>query len=168
MCRENGDRIRKSTFKLPYFFFLILFCCTCVGAGSEWVLEDTIYLKNIHLPRLQIDPNFDLSYFSSQSFLSKKQRLQSNFMKAISSEELDSRSQARSSDHHYNGVSDNNLVKTGLLTVPSFSTLQTLRKSITESGNTCPLTQKHLVQLDWVSKEDGAHILTIAVGSKVL
>lgn len=55
----------------------------------------------------------------------------------------------------------------GLLTVPSFSTLQTLRKSITESGNTCPLTQKHLVQLDWVSKEDGSHILTIAVGSKV-
>lgn len=51
--------------------------------------------------------------------------------------------------------------------MPSFSTLQTLRKSITESGNTCPLTQKHLVQLDWVSKEDGSHILTIAVGSKV-
>lgn len=55
----------------------------------------------------------------------------------------------------------------GLLAVPSFSTLQTLRKSIIESGNTCPLTQKHLVQLDWVSKEDGAHILTVAVGSRV-
>ena len=55
----------------------------------------------------------------------------------------------------------------GLLAVPSFSTLQSLRKSIIERGNTCPLTQKHLVQLDWVSKEDGSHILTVAVGSKV-
>jgi hypothetical protein len=54
-----------------------------------------------------------------------------------------------------------------LLAVPSFSTLQSLRKSIIECGNTCPLTQKHLVQLDWVSKEDGSHILTVAVGSKV-
>ncbi|XP_065223519.1 dmX-like protein 2 isoform X2 [Planococcus citri] len=146
---------------------VVIYECESTG-GSEWVLEDTIYLKNIHLPRLQIDPSLDLSYFNSHSFLSKKQRLQSNFMKAISSEELDARSQVRNGDHHYNGVSDNNLVKTGLLTVPSFSTLQTLRKSITESGNTCPLTQKHLVQLDWVSKEDGAHILTIAVGSKIM
>lgn len=55
----------------------------------------------------------------------------------------------------------------GLLAVPSFSTLQSLRKSIIENGNTCPLTQKHIVQLDWVSKEDGSHILTVAVGSKV-
>ncbi|CAH1397585.1 unnamed protein product [Nezara viridula] len=56
----------------------------------------------------------------------------------------------------------------GLLAVPSFSTLQSLRKSIIENGNTCPLTQKHLVQLDWVSKEDGSHILTVGVGSKVM
>lgn len=83
--------------------------------GSEWVLEDTIYLKNIHLPRLQIDPSLDLSYFNSQSFLSKKQRLQSHFIKAISSEDLDSRSQGRNGDHHYNGVSDNNIVKTGTI-----------------------------------------------------
>jgi len=55
----------------------------------------------------------------------------------------------------------------GLLAVPSFSTLQSLRKSIIDHGNTCPLTQKHLVQLDWVSKEDGSHILTVGVGSKV-
>lgn len=55
-----------------------------------------------------------------------------------------------------------------MLAVPSFSTLQSLRKSIIENGNTCPLTQKHIVQLDWVSKEDGSHILTVAVGSKVI
>ena len=30
------------------------------------------------------------------------------------------------------------------------------------------LRQKHLVQLDWVSTEDGSHILTVAVGSKIM
>ena len=30
------------------------------------------------------------------------------------------------------------------------------------------IRQKHLVQLDWVSTEDGSHILTVAVGSKIL
>lgn len=57
---------------------------------------------------------------------------------------------------------------TSLVTIPSFSTLQSLRKSISEHGNTCPLSQKHLVQLDWISKEDGSHILTVAVGSKIM
>ncbi|XP_075227186.1 rabconnectin-3 alpha isoform X2 [Lycorma delicatula] len=181
--------------------------CESTG-GSEWVLEDTLYLKNIHLPRIQVDPSVDLSYLYDQTFLTKKQRLQTNFIKAISSEDLDSRSAHRNGEH--NGSSDNNLVKSGavfgstkntrelelvykddnfltvpqwhpmggqhlelpaekcLLAVPSFSTLQSLRRSITENGNTCPLTQKHLVQLDWVSKEDGSHILTVAVGSKVM
>lgn len=100
---------------------MFLFNCEliylCITIGSEWVLEDTIYLKNIHLPRLQIDPNLDLSYFNSQSFLTKKQRLQTSFMKAISSEDLDSRSQPRNGEHHYNGVSDNNLVKTGIINI---------------------------------------------------
>ena len=29
------------------------------------------------------------------------------------------------------------------------------------------LKQKHLVQMDWVSTEDGSHILTVGVGAKV-
>nr|XP_018898945.1 PREDICTED: dmX-like protein 2 isoform X2 [Bemisia tabaci] len=139
--------------------------CESTG-GSEWVLEDTIHLKNIHLPRMQVDPSLDLSYLYDSTFLSKKQKLQSSFIKAISSEELDSRTHTRNGDY----LGDNNLVKTGagLLAVPSFSTLQSLRKSIIDHGNTCPLTQKHLVQLDWVSKEDGSHILTVGVGSKIM
>lgn len=56
----------------------------------------------------------------------------------------------------------------GLLAVPSFGTLQSLRKSIIENGNTCPLTHKHLAQLDWVPKEDGSHILTVGKGSKIM
>ncbi|XP_054286224.1 dmX-like protein 2 isoform X3 [Macrosteles quadrilineatus] len=139
--------------------------CESTG-GSEWVLEDTLHLKNIHLPRIQVDPSVDLSYIYDHTLLSKKQRLQNNFIKAMSNEELDPR---RNGD--MNGLGEPaSLVKTGagLLAVPSFSTLQSLRKSIIENGNNCPLTQKHLVQLDWVSKEDGSHILTVAVGSKVM
>ena len=30
------------------------------------------------------------------------------------------------------------------------------------------LEQKHLVMLDWVSTEDGGHVLTVAVGARVL
>ncbi|XP_069696328.1 dmX-like protein 2 isoform X4 [Periplaneta americana] len=137
--------------------------CESTG-GSEWVLEDTIHLKNIHLPRIQVDPHLDLSYLYDSRFLQKKQRL-NHIMQTFSSEDVRSPlKNGEQNDHH------TNLHKTtgGLLAVPSFSTLQSLRKSIIECGNTCPLTQKHLVQLDWVSKEDGSHILTVGVGSKVM
>lgn len=130
--------------------------CESTG-GSEWILEDTIHLKNIHLPRIQVDQHLDLSYLYDSRFLQKKQRL-TQVLQTLSHEDV------RSPRNSENGDS----AKAGLLAVPSFSTLQSLRKSIIENGNTCPLTQKHLVQLDWVSKEDGSHILTVAVGSKVM
>ncbi|XP_050067707.1 dmX-like protein 2 isoform X2 [Anopheles maculipalpis] len=136
--------------------------CESTG-GSEWVLEDTIHLKNIHLPRIQADHNLDLSYLYDTRTLQKKQRL-NQVLHTLSHDD------ARSPRSVNGDVTPEALVKpgTGLLAVPSFSTLQSLRKSITEHGNTCPITQKHLVQLDWVSKEDGSHILTVAVGSKIL
>ncbi|XP_066993059.2 dmX-like protein 2 isoform X2 [Anabrus simplex] len=139
--------------------------CESTG-GSEWVLEDTIHLKNIHLPRIQVDPHLDLSYLYDSRFLQKKQRL-THILQALSSEDV--RSPLKNGDQsihdHHSSLHKSS---GGLTAVPSFSTLQSLRKSIIECGNTCPLTQKHLVQLDWVSKEDGSHILTVAVGSKVL
>ncbi|XP_053667929.1 dmX-like protein 2 [Anopheles marshallii] len=136
--------------------------CESTG-GSEWVLEDTIHLKNIHLPRIQADHNLDLSYLYDTRTLQKKQRL-NQVLHTLSHDD------ARSPRSVNGDVTPEALAKpgTGLLAVPSFSTLQSLRKSITEHGNTCPITQKHLVQLDWVSKEDGSHILTVAVGSKIL
>ncbi|XP_053611658.1 dmX-like protein 2 isoform X3 [Plodia interpunctella] len=138
--------------------------CVCVyecesTGGAEWLLEDTIPLRNVSLPRVGVctDTQIDLSYLHDTSFMQKKQRL-TQVLQTLSSEE---RSNSR------NGEADTGK-SAGLLAVPSFSTLQSLRKSIMENGNTCPLTQKHLVQLDWVSKEDGSHILTVAVGSRVL
>lgn len=132
--------------------------CESTG-GSEWILEDTIHLKNIHLPRIPVDQHLDLSYLYDSRFLQKKKRL-TQVLQTLSHEDI------RSSRNGENG--DSTKSNAGLLAVPSFSTLQSLRKSIIENGNTCPLTQKHLVQLDWVSKEDGSHILTVGVGSKIM
>ncbi|XP_039758479.1 dmX-like protein 2 isoform X1 [Pararge aegeria] len=138
--------------------------CVCVyecesTGGAEWLLEDTIPLRNVSLPRVGVcaDTQIDLSYLHDTSFMQKKQRL-TQVLQTLSSDE---------GRNNRNGEGDTGK-SAGLLAVPSFSTLQSLRKSIMENGNTCPLTQKHLVQLDWVSKEDGSHILTVAVGSRVL
>lgn len=45
------------------------------SGGSEWVLEDTIHLKNVHLPRINIGHGIDLSYLHDSRLLAKKQRL---------------------------------------------------------------------------------------------
>ncbi|EDW86373.1 uncharacterized protein Dwil_GK17684 [Drosophila willistoni] len=136
------------------------------SGGSEWVLEDTIHLKNVHLPRINIGHGIDLSYLHDSRLLAKKQRL-NQVLHTFAHD--DSRSPRSGETTPELAVTrQQSAAASGLLTVPSFSTLQSLRKSIAENGNTCPLTQKHLVQLDWVSKEDGSHILTVAVGSKIL
>ncbi|GBP07756.1 DmX-like protein 2, partial [Eumeta japonica] len=131
--------------------------CESTG-GAEWLLEDTIPLKNVILPRVGagLDRQIDLSYLHDTSFMQKRQKI-TQVLQTLSDETRNNR----------NGEGDTGK-SAGLLAVPSFSTLQSLRRSINENGNTCPLTQKHLVQLDWVSKEDGSHILTVAVGSRVL
>lgn len=49
-------------------------CCSshllafkCGVVGSEWVLEDVIYLRNINIPRLQpVDPKIDLAYLQEE------------------------------------------------------------------------------------------------------
>ncbi|KAH8272248.1 hypothetical protein KR044_013165 [Drosophila immigrans] len=136
------------------------------SGGSEWVLEDTIHLKNVHLPRINIGHGIDLSYLHDSRLLAKKQRLNQVLHNFAHDPESRSPRSGETTPELATGKQSANV--SGLLTVPSFSTLQSLRKSIAENGNTCPLTQKHLVQLDWVSKEDGSHILTVAVGSKIL
>lgn len=124
------------------------------SGGTEWVLEDVIHLKNIHLPRIDINRHLDLSYLYDSKTLKKKQRIN----EVLHTFSNDDRQNLTTEPH----------IKSTLLAVPSFTTLQSLRKSISEMGNICPLTQKHIVQLDWVSNEDGSHILTVACGSKIM
>ena len=56
----------------------------------------------------------------------------------------------------------------GLSHVPSMSTLEGVKKYINKMGNTPSTTApKRVVMLDWVSNEDGSHILTVTAGNKV-
>ncbi|XP_072393097.1 dmX-like protein 2 isoform X1 [Diabrotica undecimpunctata] len=127
--------------------------CESTG-GSEWILEDVIHLKNIYLPRIDINKHLDLSYLYDSKTLKKKQRI-NEVLHTFAGDDRQT-------------LATEPCIKSTLLAVPSFTTLQSLRKSISEKGNICPLTQKHIVQLDWVSNEDGSHILTVAVGSKIM
>ncbi|KAK9710406.1 WD domain, G-beta repeat [Popillia japonica] len=149
--RPNKDQDHDSRY---INLCVAIYECESTG-GTEWILEDVIHLKNIHLPRINIDKHLDLSYLLDPKTLKKKKRL---------NEVL----HTFSNDERQNNLTVDHNIKSTLLAVPSFSTLQSLKKSITEMGNICPLTQKHIVQLDWVSNEDGSHILTVACGSKIM
>ena len=53
------------------------------------------------------------------------------------------------------------------MSVPSLSTLEGVKKYISAMGNApSAIAPKQTVMLDWASKEDGTHILTITVGNK--
>ncbi|XP_045469484.1 dmX-like protein 2 isoform X5 [Harmonia axyridis] len=127
--------------------------CESTG-GTEWILEDVIHLKNIVLPKINIDRHLDLSYLYDSRTLKKKQQRLNEVLHTLAEDRPNTLSAEP--------------MKPTLLAVPSFTTLQSLRKSIAEMGNICPITQKHIVQLDWVSCEDGSHILTVACGSKIM
>ncbi|XP_046448229.1 dmX-like protein 2 isoform X2 [Daphnia pulex] len=156
---------KKSEADTRYFDLVVsIYECESTG-GSEWVQEDVIYLKNIRLPRLPaIDPNIDLAYLHEEGdqWLKKRQVGIETLTKNLSHSDLESQD-------NDGGCFERIQPKIqGLLSVPSYATILTLKKSIEHRGNVCPLTQKNLVQLDWVSKEDGSHILTVGVGHRVL
>ncbi|XP_022241502.1 dmX-like protein 2 isoform X2 [Limulus polyphemus] len=127
-----------------------IFECESTG-GSEWVLEDTIHLKNIGLP--QPESSLDLDFGSLYSASVRNRRTVETIVQRLGND--DAPFEHAPNLHR-------------LLSVPSFATLHTLRHTITEQGNQSLLTQKSLVQLDWVSTEDGSHLLTVGVGSKIL
>ncbi|KOB69451.1 Rabconnectin [Operophtera brumata] len=64
--------------------------CVCVyecesTGGAEWLLEDTIPLRNVSLPRVGVcaDTQIDLSYLNDTSFIAKKQRLNQAMKESI-------------------------------------------------------------------------------------
>ena len=116
-----------------------------LAGGSEWTLEDTIQLKNINLPEIKC--NIDLSVIYNN-------------------------------DHNSDDEGDGYvLISPTMATpaivknvpIPSNATIQSVKKTLnTRVDHSNVLKQKHLVLLDWVSTEDGSHILTVGVGPKVL
>ena len=123
-----------------------IFECESTG-GSEWVLEDTINLRNISLPLPKLSLNLETLFDTSQ----RNKRTADTLLQKLSNDE----------------TVNERLPLQRLLSVPSYATLQTLRQAISEKGNQDLLAPKSIVHLDWVSAEDGSHILTVAIGSKV-
>merc|ERR1719318_663558 len=130
--------------------YVAIYECESTG-GSEWVLEDRIMLKNVEVPK--VDLALDKTVFHPQD---KKQaamaKIQKNLYDASKHE----------SDGYWGGRSSGGLAK-----VPSQATMSKLKDGVPD---TCGegLVQKRLVQLDWVSNEDGSHILTVSVADKVM
>ena len=120
------------------------------SGGIEWILEDKIVLKNIEIPR--IEPAVDQTVFESEGRKSNAfAKLHKNLYEGSKQEKVEG---WKSSSSH-------------LSKVPSQATLSKLREGISHSTDH-NLVQKQLVQLDWVSNEDGSHLLTVAVANKVL
>lgn len=70
--------------------------------GSEWVQEDVIYLKNIHIPRLQsVDPNINLAYLQEEGehWLKKRQVGIETLTKNLSHDDLESQDVKDSNSH---------------------------------------------------------------------
>ena len=126
--------------------------CESTG-GSEWVLEDTIQIKNIPLPQTDLNLGIDLEHLVDTSLRNKM--TSNTLVNRLTSGGDDT------TDHR----GTNNIQR--LLSVPSYTTMQSLKKIIAEKGNQFTLSQKSLLQLDWVSTEDGSHILTVSAGSKI-
>ena len=117
------------------------------AGGSEWTLEDTIELKNISLPETKDD--IDLSYIFGGEHERDMEGHTTTLMSPTGSMPA--------------------IVKT--VPIPSVATIQTIKRTLSSRVTTNQvgvLKQKHLVQLDWVPTEDGAHILTVAVGARIL
>ncbi|XP_062621591.1 dmX-like protein 2 [Saccostrea cucullata] len=128
--------------------WVAIYECESTG-GSEWILEDTIELKNVTIPDPKAEIDMDCILCPS-GIKSPRVIEEGETPKGMSP-----------------SASLVNISKS--VSIPSLSTICSVRKSIAEHGNTAGiLHQKHLVQLDWVSTEDGSHILTIGVGQKIL
>ena len=125
--------------------YVAIYECESTG-GSEWVLEDRILLKNVELPK--VDLALDKTVFEPQD---KKVAAMAKIQRNLGGNE-----------GYYGGRAGGGLAK-----VPSLATMNRLKDGLPSSSAEC-LVQARLVQLDWVSTEDGSHILTVSVANKVM
>ncbi|CAG2169135.1 unnamed protein product [Oppiella nova] len=154
---KQGQSFSRPSAKNPNkrFINVTLAIIECESSGgSEWVLEDTIQIKNIPLPQTDLNLSIDLAPLVDTTLRNK-----------WTSNTLVNHLTSGGDEHTTEHRGTNNIQR--LLSVPSYTTLQSLKRIISEKGNQFTLTQKSLVQLDWVSTEDGSHVLTVSAGSKI-
>ncbi|KAK7072832.1 DmX-like protein 1 [Halocaridina rubra] len=136
-------------------------CCVAIyecesTGGSKWILEDKFDLKDVVMNPGDCSGDYDITYLSKVAHGRSTNRLTS----ALSQEDL---------HHEYtaeHASADALHSISSQLLVPSPSTLLSLRNNKFDKRGVS-VKQKHPVQIDWVSKEDGSHLLTVAIGSKI-
>ena len=155
---KDGQSYSKPTSKKPNARFmninLAIYECESTG-GSEWILEDVIHLKNIAIPQTENNNNIDIDLGSLIDTTVRNKKTADTLISKIASQEQE-QIDCRSTNYIQR-----------LLSVPSYTTIQSLKRIISEQGNQFTLTQKSIVQLDWVSTEDGSHVLSVSVGNKI-
>lgn len=130
--------------------FVAIYECESSG-GIEWVLEDKIVLRNIEIPKIQLA--VDKTIFQPQDKkISAYSKLQKNLYEGSKLE----------------NEKDSTTMR--MARVPSQATISKLKGTGggLDSAGSNSLVQKQLVQLDWVSNEDGSHLLTVAIANNVL
>ncbi|KAH9413091.1 DmX-like protein 1 [Dermatophagoides pteronyssinus] len=129
------------------------------SGGSEWVLEDTIRVDRIPLigkssvENLGSLMDFTLRNRKSPQKISPNIQTSNPFMTDL---------------HPDPNAQLQNNKQQKIHPVPSCSTLQSLKQTIAEQGNQFTFCQKSPIILDWVSTEDGCHMLTCSVGHKLI
>lgn len=149
------------------------------SGGSEWILEDTIKIERIPLldantvtvakmSQVDLNPLVDTTKRNTSASRALVSRLSSNSLSSynpfhvdISQPQIDSFDASTDHTHQVANIQR-------LLSVPSYTTIQSLKKIIAEQGNQFTFFQKSPVLLDWVSTEDGSHILSCSAGHKVI
>ncbi len=140
---------------------MAIYECESSG-GIEWILEDKIVLKNIEVPRVEpaLDPSVLVGAGASGGGQDRRSTAFAKLQKKL-----------------YEGSKLEGAEEAGWKTttsrmtrVPSQATLSKLKEGLGRDNTPWHnlVVQKQLVQLDWVSNEDGSHILTVAVANKVM
>ncbi|KPM03004.1 DmX-like protein [Sarcoptes scabiei] len=121
------------------------------SGGCEWIIEDTIKIE-----RIPLIESIDASIGSRVDHVLRNHR-----------------NRQVSAGHKNPFLSDikesvpSNPMRSTLHSVTSYATVQTLKQTIAEQGNQFSFCQKSPLLLDWVSTEDGSHMLTCSAGHKI-
>ncbi|KAH7643602.1 dmx-like protein [Dermatophagoides farinae] len=136
------------------------------SGGSEWVLEDTIRVDRIPL----IGQSSAVENLGPLVDFNLRNSLRNKFSPKISPN-IQSTTNPFMTDIHLHSDPiaqlQSNIKKQAIHPVPSCSTLHSLKQTIAEQGNQFTFCQKSPIILDWVSTEDGCHMLTCSVGHKL-
>lgn len=142
-CIYDPSRIIGTGQTLPESLNVQVAVYECESSGgTEWLQEDVIHMKNIRIPKVHHVVDGDVPIQSP--------------VENIIVDFTDRR----------DGTS---LIKK-IPSIPNLSLYHSNLKRVVSDANLSNLPQlrrKRLVSLDWVSTEDGSHILTVGVGPKI-